>query len=55
LQAFEITLRMSPGFVLAHRYLSRIHTHLGRLEKAREHREMADKLISENAPQPQVD
>ena len=54
-QAFEITLRMRPGFVLAHRYLSKIHTHLGRLEKAREHREIADRLISENAPQPQVD
>jgi tetratricopeptide (TPR) repeat protein len=54
-QAFEITLRMRPGFVLAHRYLSRIHTRFGRLEKAREHREIADKLISENTPQPQVD
>jgi len=54
-QAFEITLRMRPGFVLAHRYLSRIHTHFGRLEKAREHREMANRLISEDAPQPQVD
>jgi len=27
----------------------------GRLEKAREHREIADRLISENVPQPQVD
>ncbi|MEP6603512.1 MAG: alkaline phosphatase family protein [Spartobacteria bacterium] len=54
-QAFEITLRMRPGFVLAHRYLSKIHTHFGRLEKARIHREAADELLAQNAPQPQVD
>jgi tetratricopeptide (TPR) repeat protein len=54
-QAFELTLRMQPGFLLAHRYLSRIHSHLGRLEKARQHREMADQLVASNAPQPQVD
>jgi predicted AlkP superfamily phosphohydrolase/phosphomutase/tetratricopeptide (TPR) repeat protein len=54
-QAFEVTLRMQPGFVLAHRYLSLIHTRFGRLQKAREHREMADRLVSENAPQPPVD
>ena len=54
-QAFEICLAMRPDFALAHRYLSKIHTHFGRLEKAREHREIADRLISENTPQPQVD
>ena len=54
-QAFEITLRMRPGFVMAHRYLSKIHTHFGRLEKARHHREMADRLLAEKAPQPHVD
>jgi predicted AlkP superfamily phosphohydrolase/phosphomutase/tetratricopeptide (TPR) repeat protein len=55
IQAFEITLRMRPGFVLAHRYLSKIHTHFGRLEKARIHREAADRLLAQNAPQPHVD
>ncbi|MEP6810352.1 MAG: alkaline phosphatase family protein [Chthoniobacterales bacterium] len=55
IQAFEITLRMRPGFVLAHRYLSKIHTHFGRLTKAREHREMADQLLAQKVPQPQVD
>ncbi len=54
-QAFEICLRMRPGFILAHRYLSKIHTHLGRLEKARQHREMADELTTQNTPQPPVD
>ncbi len=55
IQAFEISLRMRPGFVLAHRYLSKIHTHFGRLQKAREHREKADQLLAERAPQPLVD
>jgi len=55
IQAFEITLRMRPGFVLAHRYLSKIHTHFGRLQKAREHREKADQLLAEKIPQPHVD
>ena len=54
-QAFEISLRMRPGFVLAHRYLSKIHTHFGRLEQARFHRETADRLLTQNAPQPEVD
>ncbi len=54
-QAFEITLRMRPGFVLAHRYLSKIHTHFGRLEQARLHREAADQLLAQHAPQPEVD
>lgn len=54
-QAFEITLRMRPNFVLAHRYLSKIHTRLGRMEKARVHREAAERLLAEQAPQPQVD
>lgn len=54
-QAFEITLRMRPGFILAHRYLSKIHYHMGRLEKARVHREAADRLLAQNAPQPHVD
>ena len=53
--AFEISLRMRPGFVLAHRYLSKIHTHFGRLEKARTHREAADQLLAQKAPQPHVD
>ena len=53
--AFELTLRMQPGFVLAHRYLSKIHTHFGRLEQARQHREMADELLALKTPQPQVD
>ncbi len=54
-QAFEITLRMRPGFVLAHRYLSKIHTHMGRLERAQVHREAADQLLAQDAPQPPVD
>lgn len=54
-QAFEITLRMRPGFVLAHRYLSKIHTHFGRLEQARIHREAADRLLAQKVPQPPVD
>jgi hypothetical protein len=53
--ALEISLRMRPGFVLAHRYLSRIHQHLGQLERSRRHREIADRLLAENVPQPPVD
>jgi tetratricopeptide (TPR) repeat protein len=53
--AFELAIRMQPGFVLAHRYLSKIHTHFGRLEKARYHRETADRLLAENVAQPPVD
>ena len=54
-QAFEITLRLRPGFVLAHRYLARIHGHLGRRESARRHREAAEGLTAAHAPQPAVD
>ena len=54
-QAFEITLRLRPGLVIAHRYLARIHGHLGRPDAARRHREAAAHLLETRFPQPAVD
>lgn len=54
-QAFEMTLRLRPGFVLAHRYLARIYGRLGRGETARRHRDIAAELVASRAAQPPVD
>lgn len=54
-QAFEITLRLRPGFVLAHRYLARIYSRLGRLDSARAHRVEAARLIAAKTAQAPVD
>jgi tetratricopeptide (TPR) repeat protein len=54
-QAFEISLRMRPGFLLAHRYLSRIYGRIGRSDLADRHREEAARLVKINAPQPFTD
>lgn len=54
-QAFEITLRLRPGLVVAHRYLSKIYGQIGRVDLARQHRETAAKLIAASHPQPLVD
>ena len=54
-QAFEITLRLRPGFVHAHRYLARIYARLDRPDLVRRHRESAVRLSEERAPQPAVD
>ena len=54
-QAFEVTLRLRPGFVLAHRYLGRVYGRLGRDDSARRHREEAARLLAINAAQPPVD
>lgn len=54
-QAFEISLRMRPGFVLAHRYLSRIYHLLAQPEASQRHREEAARLLALRAPQPFTD
>ena len=54
-QAFEITLRLRPGLIHAHRYLARIYPRLDRSDLARQHHEMAARLHEERAPQPAVD
>ena len=55
MQAFEITLRLRPGFVLAHRYLARINARLGRLETANRHRQEVTRLLEARVLQPAVD
>lgn len=55
LQAFDICLAMRPDFALAHRYVSRISTNLGRLQVASEHRKRADLILEQGLPQPAVD
>jgi len=55
LQAFEICLAMRPDFALAHRYVSRISNHLGRIQAANEHRKCADTILEQGLPQPAVD
>ncbi|WP_375466428.1 alkaline phosphatase family protein [uncultured Methylobacterium sp.] len=54
-QAFEITLRLRPGFVVAHRYLARIYSHLGRPDAARRQKETVAHLLETRFPQPAVD
>jgi hypothetical protein len=53
--AFEISLRLRPGFLLAHRYLSRIYARLGRSEIAGQHRVEAARLTALRAPLPIAD
>jgi len=54
-QAFEISLRMRPGFVLAHRYLARIYGRIGRSDLASRHRGEAARLLKMRTPQPFAD
>src|SRR6266446_5521215 len=54
-QAFEISLRMRPGFIFAHRYLSRIYARIGRSDLASRHRDEAARLLEMRAPQPMAD
>jgi predicted AlkP superfamily phosphohydrolase/phosphomutase/tetratricopeptide (TPR) repeat protein len=55
LQAFEICLAMRPQFALAHRYVSKICNRLGRTQLADRHRDLAERVLTENVPQPVVD
>ena len=54
-QAFEITLRLRPGFLHAHRYLARIYPRLGHPDLGRRHRDAAARVSEERIPQPPVD
>ena len=54
-QAFELTLRQRPGFVLAHRYLTRIYARLGQKALAQRHREESTRLLEARFPQPVAD
>jgi tetratricopeptide (TPR) repeat protein len=54
-QAFEISLRMRPGFLLAHRYLARVYGSLGRSDLARHHLSEVTRLRETRAAQPLVD
>jgi predicted AlkP superfamily phosphohydrolase/phosphomutase/tetratricopeptide (TPR) repeat protein len=55
LQAFEICLAMRPQFALAHRYVSKICNRLGRTQMADRHRDLAERVLTENVPQPVLD
>jgi len=51
----QISLRMRPGFVLAHRYLARIYGRIGRSDLASRHRDEVARLLEMRAPQPMAD
>ena len=50
-----MSLRLRPGFVLAHRYLARIYGRIGRPDLAERYRKEAARLMEMRVPQPIAD
>ena len=54
-QAFEISLRLRPGFLLAHRYLGMVYGRIGRSDLALKHQAEVARLRKLRVPQPVAD